>query len=299
MNILITGATGLLGKSLVETKDVSDKITGIYLGKYKAKDADGATYRSLDIQDEDAVRSVIRDNDIDVVIHTAGASDVDFCQTHYESAYGSNVVGTRNIINACEEKGIKSIYISTNAVFDGRHPPYKEDDITNPINKYGELKLECEAIVTGRIKDHIIVRPILMYGWNNINERKNLVTALLEKLPKGEPVNMVTDIYDNPLSSRQCAEAVWALMRKGSRGIYHVAGRDIVNRYEYAMEIADVFGLNRGLIKGVDSGFFPNIAPRPKNTSYSTKKLEREIGFSPLGLKEGLVLMKNSRERSL
>jgi dTDP-4-dehydrorhamnose reductase len=296
MNVLITGATGLLGKSLIETKDRSCAVTGIYLGDYRMAGSREVIYRRVDIQDRAALKEVFDASGANVVIHTAGIADVDFCERHYEAAYRSNVHGTANVIELCAEKGAKMVYVSTNAVFDGENAPYKEDDRPNPINRYGAMKLECEAMVRSAFKDAIIVRPILMYGWNHTKERGNLVTYLLDKLAAGTAVNIVNDIYDNPLSSHSCAEAIWSLIEKKKKGTYHVAGRDMLNRYDYARTIADVFGLDRGLIKPVDSSFFPRIAPRPRNTSYVTSKLEREIGFVPLALREGLELMKKGRE---
>ncbi len=294
MNILITGATGLLGKSLIESNSRPHKIIGVYIGKYKISDSENVRYYSVDICDKRSMDKIFSENKIGVVIHTAGVADVDFCEKHYEAAYRSNVTGTENMIELCIRANAKLVYVSTNAVFDGNNAPYKENDKVNPINKYGMMKVECEKKVSAAFKDSLIIRPILMYGWNNDRERNNLVTSLLIKLAKSEAVNMVTDIYDNPLSSHQCADAIWALLENGKHGTYHIAGKDMVNRYEYALAIAEIFGLDNTLIKPVDSSFFSQIAPRPKNTSYDTSKLEKEIGFKPLALKEGLELMKNS-----
>ncbi|MDD4979824.1 MAG: NAD(P)-dependent oxidoreductase [Candidatus Omnitrophica bacterium] len=296
MNILITGVTGLLGKSLVEMNVFSHNITGIYLGKYKMANTKNLKYYCSDIQDKNAMQKIFNENNnIEVVIHTTGIADVDFCQQHYEEAYRSNVIGTQNIIELCKETGARLLYVSTNAVFDGENAPYREEDEPNPINNYGRIKLECEKRIRETFNKYIIVRPILMYGWNNPNERKNLVTFLLDKLNKKERVNMVNDVYENPLSAYHCADVILSLIDKDKHGIYHIAGKDIVNRYEYAIIIADIFGLDKDLIRPVDSSFFPHIAPRPKNTSYLTLKLEKELGFIPLGLRDGLIRMKGLR----
>lgn len=299
MKVLITGATGLLGKSLIQRSRKDHSIFGIYVGGYFMHDSANLEYHIADIQNTALLKEVVDPIDIDVVIHTAGIADVDACERDYEAAYQSNVIGSKNVIELCRKKGARLVYISTNAVFDGEKAPYSEDDRVNPINRYGAMKLECENMVARALKDSLIVRPILMYGWNHESERKNLVTALLDKLGSGHTVNIVNDIYDNPLCAYSCAEAMWTLIEKGLNGIYHIAGRDIVSRYEYALTIADVFGLDQSLIKPVDSSFFPNIAPRPKNTSYKTTKLERDIGFVPLGLREGLLSMKSMRKGQL
>lgn len=292
MNILITGATGLLGKSLIERRECLHNIIGLYLGNYKMPEDKNLTYQVLDVRDKKKLSSVFNVLIPDIAIHTAGISDVDFCEKNFKEGYESNVFGTKNIVELCVDKKVKLVYISSNAVFDGKNAPYREDDPTNPVNSYGKIKLECENIIRRSLDDYTIVRPILMYGWNNIYERNNLVTFLIDKLSKKKAVNMVYDVYENPLSSYSCADAVWSIVRNNINGIYHIAGRDIVNRYEYAMAIADVFDLNKNLIKPVNSSFFPSIAIRPKNTSYITKKIEMELDFRPLGLKEGLTQLK-------
>lgn len=296
MNILITGATGLLGKSLIETNMFSHNIIGIYLGKYKMINTKNVKYCCLDIRNRDAIKEIFKENNIEVVIHAAGIADVDFCQEHYEEAYQSNVSATQNIIELCKEMNSKLLYVSTNAVFDGENAPYKEEDRTNPINNYGRIKLECEEKIRDAFNDYLIVRPILMYGWNNPNERGNLVKFILDKLGNKERVNMVNDVWENPLSAYQCSDAIWSLIDKNKRGTYHIAGKDIVNRYEYATTVAEIFNLDRYLIIPVDSSFFPNIAPRPRNTSYLTFKLEREIGYIPLSLRDGLTQMKRLKK---
>ena len=83
------------------------------------------------------------------------------------------------------------------------------------------------------------------------------------------------------------------MINKNAYGTYHIAGKDILSRYKAARIIAKVFSLDSNLIKPVPSDFFSDIAPRPKNTSYSTKKIESELGVQPLGFEEGLMILKN------
>lgn len=293
MNILITGATGLLGRYLISTKKASDKIIGLYFGSYAIPDTGDAVYISTDIQHKRMLEAVFNRHNIDAVIHAAGIANVDFCETQYEIAYLSNVVGTQNVIDLCSRDGARLVFISSNAVFDGENAPYKETDRPNPITRYGEMKLECEEKVARSLEDYLIARPILMYGWNEAHERGNLVTHLLESLPAGKEAHMVNDVFENPLYARQCAEMIWALMANNMRGIYHLGGMDTVSRYEYALAAADIFNLNKDLIKPVDSSFFPHLARRPKNTSYDTWKASSDSGIGPIGIVEGLRMMKN------
>ena len=291
MNVLVTGATGLLGRYLIANKKPDCNITGVYFGSYNIAGSKDTEYISLDIQHKNFLKNIFQKRKIDVVVHAGGIANVDFCETQYEIAYLSNVVGTQNIIDLCKEHGSKMVYISSNAVFDGKSAPYKESDPTGPINKYGQMKLECEKLVKAELSDYLIVRPILMYGWNDPHERKNLVTFLMEKLSLKKEVEMVTDVSENPVFAGFTADAIWSLIYKNLKGIYHIAGKDTVSRYEYALTIADAMHFSKGLIKPVDSGFFHQMVRRPANTSYDTAKLEKDTGMKTLGIKEGLALM--------
>jgi len=161
-----------------------------------------------------------------------------------------------------------------------------------PLTDMDETKLACERLARENLKNYLIIRPILMYGLNNPNERKCFYFWILEELKKRERINVVDDVFENPLLSYQCAEVIWKLIDTDATGIYHIAGRDILSRYEAATTIAKVFSLDTALINPVSSKSFPNIAPRPKNTSYRTTKIERELGTIPFGFEEGLLLLK-------
>jgi len=187
------------------------------------------------------------------------------------------------------------IFTSTNAVFDGEHAPYSEEDEPNPINYYGKTKLEAEALVRKRGAKHAVARLMTMYGWNNPSERQNHVTWLLSKLTRRETVYVVDDIYNNHLLVDNCANALWAMVKLDKREIYHIAGKDCISTYELALETATAFGLDKNLIKRVKNDFFKTVAPRPKNTCYTTNKMEKELGVKPLGVREGLFYMKQRR----
>jgi len=291
--IFITGGTGLLGQYLIRTRKAGLDLLSCYIGNYDIESGEGCRYVKADIRDLAGMKSIGDEFRPDVVIHTAGIANVDYCEHHYEEAYSSNVLGTEVIIELCKNVRAVLIYISTNAVFDGETAPYDEQGAVNPLSCYGKLKVACEGLVTNSGLRAAVVRPILMYGWHHGGERSNQVTWLLDKLGRREEVTMVEDVYENPLFAESCALSIWKIIDQDCTGLFHIAGRDIVNRYELALAVADVFQLDRRLIRPVKSDYFPSLAPRPKNTSFITKKMENDLGIRPLGLTEGLRLMKN------
>lgn len=289
--VLVTGGTGLLGKGMEETMPAGWRAVSLHQRDYRVTGSK-ARHIVLDIRDKRAVDRLFERSRFDAVVHAAGIASVDYVENHYAESLESNIVGTLNVTSAARRAGVHLVYVSTNAVFDGKKAPYRETDPVNPINKYGRLKVECERLVQETLERWTIVRPILMYGWNHAVTRPNPATWIHEKLLRGESVSMVTDVHENPLFNLSCGRALWAAIAKKPSGVFHLAGRDKVNRYEFALAVADAFGLDRSLVKPVTSKAFPGIAARPKDTTFVTTRMEKTLGVKPTSLREGLAAMK-------
>ena len=298
MRILVTGGTGLLGKGLVETCPRHDSL--LVLHRHRSPvGLSAATELLCDVKDMAGLGRVFGSQQFDVVIHAAGLSSVDYVERHQDEGAESNLSGTANVIEYCNRHNKHVIYISTNAVFDGRCAPYREEDLACPVNAYGRIKLQCEELVIKSARSYSIVRPILMYGWNHSFARQNPVTWLLDKVGRGETVSIVTDVYENPLFYLQMGEALWKVVRRPDLKLVHLAGKEIINRYEFALAVTRVFGLDARLIHPVDSKFFHDLAPRPRNTAFITERMEEELGITPLSVEQGLQWMKGCRRREV
>lgn len=291
--VLVTGGTGLLGKGLEETMPSGWRIVSLHQRDYRVEGSK-SRHLVLDIRDKRAVDRLFAKSSFDAVVHAAGIASVDYVEKHYAESLESNIVGTLNVTSAARRADAHLIYVSTNAVFDGKHAPYREDDPVRPVNKYGGLKVECERLVRETLAHWTIVRPILMYGWNHSVTRPNPATWIFEKLMRGETVSLVDDVWENPLYNISCGHALWAVIRKRPDGVFHLAGKDSVNRYRFGLEVARAFDLDASLIKRVTSKAFPGIAPRPRNTTFVTTRMERELGVKPLSLRESLTAMKTA-----
>ena len=249
--------------------------------------------RAADVTDRKQMQSVFEWAKPDVVIHTAAIGSVDFAEKNREEARKVNVCGTEVVAALCQIFKSRLIYISSNAVFDGRAPFYSETVPVNPINYYGELKVEAENIVRESGISWAIVRPILMYGWPYNGERDNPVVWWVRSLENGKPIKVVDNVFNKPLPAWSCAEVVWEIIRQNRTGIYHAAGRDHLSLYQFALQVAEVFDLDARLITTVPDSYFPEIAPRPRDTSFDTSKMESELGVKTVSVKDGLVRMKS------
>lgn len=247
---------------------------------------------TADVTDRKQMQSVFKWAKPDVVIHTAAIGSVDFAERNREQTRKVNVGGTEVVAALCQIFKSRFIYISSNAVFDGRTPFYSETARVNPINYYGQLKVEAENVVRESSIPWTIVRPILMYGWPYPGERDNPVVWWVRSLENGKPIKVVDNVFNKPLPAWSCAEVVWEVIRQNRTGIYHAAGRDHLSLYQFALQVAEVFDLDARLITPVPDSYFPEIAPRPRDTSFDTTKMENDLGIKTVGVKDGLIRMK-------
>jgi len=295
-NILITGGTGLLGVAIQRTEVNNINGFSIYYPERRLVSNLPFSILAADVTDKEQMRKVFEWAKPDIVIHTAGIGSVDFAEKNRDIARTINIGGTQIIIDLCIEHNARLIYVSSNAVFDGETPLYNELSPVNPINYYGMLKVEAEELVKSSLNDWTIVRPILMFGWHYPGERENPVTWWLDTLRKGLPLKVVDNVYSKPLYAKFCAEVIWKIIDKGLGGIFHIAGFDHVSLYQFSVMTAEVFGLDSSLIEPVPDTYFPEIAPRPRDTSFDTYKIENELGLKPPRLEECLQHMKLSEK---
>lgn len=290
--VLITGGTGLLGVAIQRSAPKDIQGFSVYFPDRSLPVQLPFLVLAADVSDRMKMQAVFEWAKPDVVIHAAAIGSVDFAERNREETKKVNVAGTEVVIELCRIFKSRLIYISSNAVFDGRTPFYSENAPVNPINYYGQLKVDAENVVRKSSISWVIVRPILMYGWPYPGERDNPVVWWLNSLKNGNPIKVVDNVLSKPMPAWSCADVVWALIQQNRTGIYHAAGRDHISLYQFALLTAEVFGLDVSLITPVPDSYFPEIAPRPQDTSFDTTKMETELGVKTVGVRDGLLKMK-------
>lgn len=292
MKVIVTGGTGLLGKYLIQRQLPNCEIAAIYVGNYFVEDYDNIRYFKIDVRDNDSQTELFNNFKPNVVIHTAAVGSPDFAEKNRELTWDINVRGTQNILANSEMVNAAFIYISSNGIYDGENAPYSEDNSARPVNYYGELKLQAEEAVKNSKLKTAIVRPILMYGWNYAFERQNIVTQSLAKLRQREKVFVYDDVYSNPLYAESCVIAIWKIISEDKYDTYNIGGAERVSIFELIKKVADIFHLDQNLVHPVQEGYFNELVKRPRDTSFKTEKMGKELGLKPLSLDEGLRLMK-------
>ncbi len=270
MKFLVVGASGMVGQSLMAALKMRPGF-GAY-GTYNLRKKKDLIH--LDMTDWSEVNKVFDVTRPDLVIQAAAQPNVDFCEQNRKEAWKVNVDGTKNIAQACVRYGAAPVFISTDYVFDGKAGPYSETDPVNPINYYAVTKVEAERILS-QVPRSLIVRTCSVF--ENDAESKNFALRLIREVELGHAVKVPTDQYSNPTLSRNLSDAIIELASKGTAGLYHVAGKTIMPRYDFAIKIAERFDLNKTRIIPVSSEELAQIAPRPRRLGLIVSKADNEL----------------------
>jgi dTDP-4-dehydrorhamnose reductase len=291
MRALITGGSSMLGRYLLKTKpkDVDS------LALTWKKNNNGAAgnlniWYQLDVRNRADVFDIFDLFRPDIVIHCAAIGSVDFAEGDYQPVFDVNVTGTSHVIDACNGYKSKIIYISTNAVFSGNLPPYNEKSPLEPVNSYGVIKRQAEQAIRDTARKWLIIRPFLLYGWPWVGGRTNWAVKLIENL-EDRSYKLVHDHIWQPTYAKEAAETIWQLSDQDHE-IYNVAAPERASLYEFGLKVCEVFELEKELLNPVQSGYFPGIAPRPKDTSYDLVKLTGQ-GIMLSDIKTGLEKMRD------
>jgi len=190
--VIITGASGLLGRALMRKFDGTADGKWITIGLAHSRAGNGL--QKIDLLEADAVQKVILENQPSVIIHSAAERNCNTVDNNYDAAFNLNVNSTKHIAKLAAEIGAVLIYISTDYVFDGNNPPYKEIDVPNPLNKYGLTKLEGEKVTLQEHNGACILRVPVLYGQ---------VEHLQESVVIGLLTNLIDVNIKNGVSEQQ------------------------------------------------------------------------------------------------
>ena len=237
-SILLTGAYGQLGLSFHKLFQSKYEITCTgRINKHKS-----GIY--LDITNQIMFDEVLKYAKPDLVINFAALTNVDLCEQKPELAFSINLGGLTNLIDLFDGPIIQ---ISTDYVFDGENGPYKEDDITNPINVYGASKLESEKILLENSEENLVIRTNVLYDYSK-NTSASFLNWVVKSLKNENEINIVEDQWNNPTWTSSLAVVIERAIDKGLGGLIHWGDGDWISRYEFANKIASSFSLKNSLI---------------------------------------------------
>ncbi len=275
MRFLVLGGSGLLGSELVGRLMGKGEVSYTYFNN--ANPVEGAKAYRLDLADGAAIDRIMDGAMPDVVLHTVAPPSVDWHEKERALAYATNVLGTRLIAEKTKKAGAKLVYISTSFVFpDIPGKIFAEEDIPAPINFYGVTKHGAE-IAAAMNPDHLIIRTDQIFGWARPGQKKSFVVGTLEKLERGQPVEVCRDWMNSPTYVKDLGSCIAGLVEKDKRGIFHVVGNTFTDRVSWARKIAEVFGKDPNLVKAIES-LSLNLPARRPNAQISNMKVQEDLG---------------------
>ena len=182
------------------------------------------------------------------------------------------------------------VYLSTDALFDGKNEYHREDDELNPINTYSSLKAETENYINRNYQYCCVIRS-RFYGWNII-DKECFVEQVISRLRDGKEISCYTDNYSNQLLANNMAGIIEEIFKKKITGILNIADPVKLSRYEIARITAETFGLPVKLVK--PASFLKNAykTRRAQDTSLSDNKAKCLLATPIIPFEDGIKLMK-------
>lgn len=296
MTILVTGANGQLGNEMqIVAKCSADKYIFTDIA------AEGTETSLLDITDAEAVRAIVRDNNVQVIVNCAAYTDVDAAEEYADIAERINGDAPRNLARAIKEVGGVLIHISTDYVFgkDLRNTPYTEQQPYSPTSVYGTTKANGEKAIVQTGCNHIIIRTSWLYS----EFGKNFVKKMLHLTATKPTLNVVFDQTGTPTYAYDLASAILDIIENrkyiNHSGIYHYSNEGVCSWYDFAKMVAEYAGNTDCDIQPCHSDEFPSRVVRPNYSVLDKTKFKQVFGIRIPYWADSLKCCLNNITRSL
>lgn len=272
MNILVTGANGMLGNAI---QNVAKNSKDNYIF---TDICDG--YQKLDITNIEDVREAIRVNNIQCIINCAAWTNVDKAESVGEIVEILNAIAPENLAIAMKEVNGLLVHVSTDYVFGGDpyNTPCKEEQKGTPTGVYGLTKLHGEQKIQASGAKYIIVRTAWLYGEYGHNFVKTMINLTGTK----PELKVVFDQCGTPTYAVDLANAIFDIVEnrkyEGNTGIYHFSNEGVCSWYDFAIKIAELANNKNCNIQPCHSEEFPSPVKRPAYSVFDKTKIKETFG---------------------
>lgn len=255
--LLICGATGTLGQAFVRAcveRDIPHLVTDRAM---------------LDTREEGSIAACLDRNRPWAVVDATGWVRVDDAEGDPDGCVGTNARGAAALARAADARGIASLHISSDLVFDGRSDrPYLESDPPSPLNIYGRSKAEMEEAVLDLPGKHLVVRAAAFFG----HDAHNFATAVARELSAGRRFAAADDQTVTPTFVPSLVDAALDLLIDDATGIWHLTHGRALSWAGFARAVASVCGLDPSMVDAVPGRELNQIATRPAYVPLATER---------------------------
>lgn len=280
--ILLLGSQGLIGSRLANKLRQENEV----FTTYHKKNNDNLSLE-LDILSEDSIERVFNLTKPEVVINLCAVyNNLQFCEDNKKLVMAVNGSSLKTISINANKHSAFLMNFSTDYVFDGKHGNFREDDPVSPINCYGVSKAEGEKNVREFAKDYCIIRTSMVYGNNTI--KKTLPEWILEGV-RSPKLEIIYDQFMTPTYLENLCNMILEVLTRRYRGTIHLAGKDRVSRYDFALSLLNMLKIPTDNIVKVKNSDIVGNENRPKDSSLNTDKATSLLKEKPETINESLA----------
>lgn len=292
MHILVTGGNGQLGN---EMRQVAQNSTDHYLFTDVVA-PEGVETTLLDITDMEAVRALVKKENISCIINCAAYTNVDKAETDEAFCEKLNADAPENLAKAMKEVGGLLVHISTDYVFGGDpyNTPCREEQKGTPTGVYGKTKLLGEQKIQATGVDYLIFRTAWLYS----EYGKNFCKTMLNLTATKPALKVVFDQAGTPTYAYDLALAIYTIVNErkyeGNTGIYHYSNEGVCSWFDFTKMIAELSGQTACDIQPCHSDEFPSPVKRPAYSVLDKTKFKETFGLKiPYWVDSLKVCLKN------
>lgn len=293
--VLITGGSGLLGVNwALAIREKYHVILGLHEKKVSIEGVDAV---HINLENIEALKNAIDSLRPDIIVHTAGMTNVDQCEHDYELANLLNFSLCKNIATVCNESHIKLIHISTDHLYDGSKKNITEQDLTCPINVYGTTKLKGEEIVA-KICPKALIARTNFFGWGG-PYKQSFSDWIIDSLRAGRKIKAFDDVFYSPILIDKLANVAMSFLADNVTGVVNIVGDERISKYDFCQNIVKKFDLPENLVERSKIADAQFLTQRPQDMSLSNQYAQTLYGKTLGDIDDYVAQLKAQEESGL
>ncbi len=261
--VLITGASGFLGTAISRAFRKDRELV------CHTHTRGGEGYRAADLRDADACKQLVDEVQPDILIHPAAYRDPDFCERHPQESTLLNVDSVRHLQAGLAGDALL-VYVSSDYVFSGQDPPYREEDLPGAVNLYGRQKMAAEELAAQH-PNHLILRMPVLIGEDPVHQ-PGFISKMREASGDKTPRAIDDVLARFPTWTRDIAEAICFLIQQEQRGVFHCSSQHGGTTYALHQVLAEMLGENMEHLSPSHK-VLVRPAARPRDSQLSPEKI--------------------------